>query len=170
MLREYWYVPAFIVALLVIVAARFALRPADVEEVADPGETGSSVLSPGQPVMPPPPPKRQTPQEKALELISSYEQQIEQDPGSEEAPALLFAMGNLYRQKLVDYEKAAQCYMSILTEYPNVKNIGDAYIQLSTCYQRLGKTEELNRIYLEMMRRFPKDSPEYLYAEDQLGL
>ena len=110
-----------------------------------------------------------SPQEKVIEVITSYQEKIDNEPQSEEAPALLSAKGNLYRQKLGDYEKAANAYELLLIDYPNWEGIKAVYPALATCYERLQNMDEADQTYERMMNAFPKDSEEYKYAQAKLN-
>lgn len=110
------------------------------------------------------------PQEDVEQVIESYRERIEADPNDEERPALYQAMGNLYRQKLLDYEKAAWSYQQIILEHPDWNGIPRIYVNLATCYEKMDDYENTRRIYMEMMRVLPDDSQEYLYAKEKLGL
>jgi len=107
---------------------------------------------------------RVTPQEKALNQIAEHEAKVVADPEHEDAPAYLAAMGNLYRQKLVDYEKAEQCYQRLLKDYPDWDGSRVVYMQLATCYERLGKREDALSVYKQMLKVFPDDSQEHAIA------
>jgi tetratricopeptide (TPR) repeat protein len=117
-----------------------------------------------------PRPAPPTAQEEAVTQISSYEADVRRDPQDADSPAKLFAMGNLYRQKLTNYEEAAKAYEWILMEYPDWEKVPDVYVQLSTCYERAGKTQESRFLYEEMMEKFPEENPLHQYAKEKLGL
>jgi TolA-binding protein len=107
--------------------------------------------------------------EKARATIASHQQRLDADPQGEDAPALLHAMGNLYRQRLGDYEQAASCFERLIDSHPETPNVRDAYLQLVVCYERLGDTENHRRILRRMLNDFPAESEEYQYASQQLG-
>ena len=117
-----------------------------------------------QPVEP-----RVSAQDKVRETIASHQRRLDADPTGEEAPALLNAMGNLYRQRLSDYAQAASCFELLIDSFPNTPNIREAYLQLVFCYERMGDEENRRRILRRMMNDFPPESEEYLYASQQLG-
>ncbi|HPO12942.1 MAG TPA: hypothetical protein PLI09_05820 [Candidatus Hydrogenedentes bacterium] len=116
------------------------------------------------------PPKILTVQEETKAKIAEYQKTVEAEPNAENTPALIFAMGNLYLQKLMEYEEAAHCYETLIEKYPNAPNTVDAYAQLSTCYELLNDGEKLNRLHNDMMKKFPPESQEYQYAKSKLGL
>jgi tetratricopeptide (TPR) repeat protein len=111
-------------------------------------------------------PQRKTPQELAKEQIAEHEATIEADPDHKDTPAYLMAIGNLYKQKLLDYEQAAQCYERILMEFPDWDNVRVVYMQLATCYERLEDKEKVKGVYEQMLDVFPSDSQEYAIARD----
>jgi hypothetical protein len=129
---------------------------------------------PAQPVL--------SPQEEAQKDIDTYRKKIDADPKSEDAPPLQLAMGNLYLTKLLDYEKAAETYEWYIQQYADAHpaDLRTAFVQLATCYERLGEKhaneadnkypEKLNRLYMDMMKRYPEDSQEYLFAKAKLNL
>lgn len=108
--------------------------------------------------------------DKTLATINEHQQKFDANPKAEDAPSLLSAMGNLYYQRLSNYKEAARCYDLLIAGYPDWPNIKPAYHQLATCYQRLGDRENEQRVYKLMIKAFPVDSQEYLYAKQQLGL
>lgn len=106
--------------------------------------------------------------DKALALIASYETRVNDQPSADDAPAYLMAMGNLYRQKLQDYTKAAEQYERLLADYPDWDGSRKAYLQLVTCYERLGELAKRDSVYRRMLDVFPADSKEYEFAEHHL--
>jgi tetratricopeptide (TPR) repeat protein len=115
-------------------------------------------------------PARTTVEARARQTISEYQQRFAADPSSEEAPALLGAMGNLYRQKLSDYEQAAGCFEQLINEYPDDPGVRDAHLQLLICYERLGDQENRSRVLRRLMNVYPPGSSEHDYAAEQLGI
>ena len=113
---------------------------------------------------------RATDQDLARKTIADHKTRLDADPRTEDAPALLSAMGNLYRQKLLDYEQAAGCFERLISEYPQWPSIRDAYLQLVVCYDRLGDMENRSRVLRRIMSDFPPESEEYLYASRELGV
>lgn len=111
-----------------------------------------------------------TPARQAEANIAEYKKRLESDPNSSDTPAVLSAMGNLYRQKLMDYKEAARCYERIILDYPQWEGAAAIYPLLSTCYEKSGDYQGMLWIHQEMMKRFPADSQEYLYAKQQLGM
>ncbi len=117
----------------------------------------------------PEPVDRRTPADRAREVIESHRQRVEANPESEEAPALLAAMGNLARQKLGDYALAAQYYEQALEEYPDWDGINRIYLNLATCYEQLGRQMDEVMVYKKMRDAFPEDTVEHQFAKAQLG-
>jgi tetratricopeptide (TPR) repeat protein len=111
---------------------------------------------------------RERQRQKALATIQEHEEAIDAEPQAARAPALLTAMGNLYQQKLLDYEEAAACYDRILREYPESSQRRSAYIGLATAYERSDRPMQAMQVYRKMKQEFPQDSQEYKYAEAKL--
>jgi tetratricopeptide (TPR) repeat protein len=106
--------------------------------------------------------ERKTPQDLALEQIAEHEEKVQAD--HEDTPAYLAAMGNLYRQKMVDYEKAAECYERLLMDYKDWDGVRAVYMQLATCYERLDQDEKMISVYKQMLDVFPAESQEHQIA------
>lgn len=113
--------------------------------------------------------RAQAGREKALATIRAHQQQIDENPEAEDAPALLAAMGNLNRQKLRDYEEAVRCYRLLLHDYPDWEGVRSTYVQLGTCYERLGDLQNADRLYAEMTKVFPETSQEHQFARAKLA-
>lgn len=170
-LRNNWHLLVVFLAVVVaipIVAMRERAEQQRAEQAASVSADGTPVAVSKPRVAPLA--ARETTRDAALKTIESHRQKLDSDPGSAEAPALLSAMGNLYRQKLSDYEQAADCFERLLSEYPDSTNVRDAYLQLVICYDRLGDVENRRRILRRMMDVYPPDSEPHLYAAQQLGL
>ncbi len=107
---------------------------------------------------------------KPDELIEYYKKYLEQNPQSPDTPAYLSAMGNLYKMKKMDCASAIPYYERIIIEYPEWEGIKSVYPELATCYEETDNYRGKIWIYEEMMKRFPEDSQEYLFAKTSLGL
>ena len=107
-------------------------------------------------------------QAKVHAQVAEYEHKIEESPNAEDTPAYLIAMGNLYRQKLGEHEKAASCYERIIAEFPESSECRQAFLQLEVCYLTEEDRTGLKWLYRKMLGAFPDDSQEHQYAEKQL--
>lgn len=105
--------------------------------------------------------------DEAKRHIADYRERLETAEG-EEAAALWFSMGNLYRQKLGDYEAAAQSYEAILADYPDWSRISEVYTQLVTAYENLQDHANVRDICIKMKRHYPPESSEYKFADAKL--
>ncbi len=115
-------------------------------------------------------PRTASPQKEARAVIARHRKRLAADPESPDAPALLNAMGNLYRQKLNDHNQAIQCYEEILLEYPDWVGIRAVFLNLASSYKALGNTEYVQWTYQRMMEHYPENSQEHRFARKQLGL
>lgn len=77
-------------------------------------------------------------------------------------------MGNLYRQKLGDYENAIHCYERIILDFPESTGRREAFLQLEACYLKQEDRTGLRWVYDKMVEEFPEESQEYKYATQQL--
>lgn len=166
--RNNWHL--LLVFVAVVAAIPIVAMRERTQEAAPETSTGDMALATGETMRIVPLEPRETSRDAAAAIIESHRRQLEANPKSDDAPALLVGMGNLYRQKLSDYEQAAACFERLLDEYPDSINIREAYLQLVICYERLGDEENRRRILRRMMNDFPPESEEYLYAAQELGL
>ncbi|GMV93343.1 MAG: hypothetical protein AMXMBFR82_31210 [Candidatus Hydrogenedentota bacterium] len=170
-LRKNWHLLAVFVAVVAaipVVALREKAQQQNAAQAASQTIDATAALGAKSRIEPVAP--RDTPRDAALKIIESHRQRFEANPQSDEAPALLSAMGNLYRQRLTDYGQAASCFERLLTEYPEAANTRDAYLQLVICYDRLGDVENRRRVLRRMMDVYPPESEEHLFAVRELGL
>lgn len=164
-LQENWHL-AILVVGLVAVGSYLQLRSASaasaVPDALDPETMAAS--SHVEPSL-----ERPSPQKEARDVISRHKAQFEADPAGKDAPALLNAMGNLYRYKLGDYANAIQAYQLVLHDYPEYEGIRNTLISLAVCYEHEGNREGVRDVYKQMLKRFPPESQEFQYAKAQLG-
>lgn len=104
------------------------------------------------------------------QLIEHYRSQLEQNPQNPDTPAYLSAIGNLYKIKKMDCANAIPYYERVIIDYPDWEGIKSIYPELASCYEELNDYKGKIWIHEEMMKRFPEDSQEYLFAKTALGL
>ena len=169
-IKDNWYL--FVLLALVFVMAAYMLISSGEKEPQDGAAAGGAVTQSqdgGIANAVERPSHRLTEREKTLEVIEGHRTKIEADPQSEDAPAYLKAMANLYGQELGDYDEAIICYERILTAYPDWSGVRGVYPDLARCYERKGDSQGAHQVYREMMRAFPEDSQEHAFARQQLG-
>ncbi len=91
----------------------------------------------------------------------------EEEDGDEYA-SRLYALGNLYQQKNLDFATAAGYYELLIDRHPEWPGIRGAYHQLISCYVQTDNQTALRLLYRKMIEVFPEDSEEALYAEAAL--
>jgi len=169
LLRENWYFPVLIIVCLlgaVVLAVRKepeeqpAGTGADLGQTAAAAGTAADLAEPVKPAV--------TAADKARAAIDEHRRKIAENPERDDAPALLNAMGNLYMQKLGDYEQAVQCYERILIEYDDSNQKRTALINLANCYEKLGDRSGARYTYQRMLDTFPEDAQEYKFAQQKL--
>lgn len=92
----------------------------------------------------------------------------EEEDGDEYA-SRLYALGNLYQQKNLDFATAAGYYELLIDRQPEWPGIRGAYHQLISCYVQTDNQTALRLLYRKMIEVFPEDSEEALYAEAALN-
>ena len=175
LLREYWYL-IVVVGVCAVVIVVGLMRDDDTgapqgtpEEQAAAAEQAKKEAVLRQRLETAPSEARKTPAEKAQITIDEHEATLAADPNSEDAPAVLSALGNKY-MSLQQYESAAAQYERIILEFPDWTGTHGIYIQLATCYERLDNQARVQWIYQEMRKVFPEESQEHQFALDKLGL
>ncbi|RJP66566.1 MAG: hypothetical protein C4532_15970 [Candidatus Abyssobacteria bacterium SURF_17] len=89
--------------------------------------------------------------EKARAAIAEHKVLIETNWRAEDTPDRVMAMGNLYQYQLDDYQSAIQQYRSLVSNFPNHSQTPQAYVELATCFERLGDDTQAKYVYREMV-------------------
>lgn len=89
--------------------------------------------------------------EHALESILEHEEAINRDWHSEDTPDRMMAIGNLYQYQLEDHYSAIQNYRNLVEGFPKHSKAPQAFIEMATCYERLGQEVQAEYIYQEMV-------------------
>jgi TolA-binding protein len=163
-LKDNWHLMALLVGVL---AAGVLLQQYKGASAATPNAGTVEAVSKGAADVEAP--ERPSSQDEARTIIAKHKARFDQNPSDKEAPALLNAMGNLYRRQLVDYPNAIQCYELLLHDYPKCEEARNAIISLADCYRRQGDREGARRTYERMTQFFPPESQEYQYAKAELS-
>jgi tetratricopeptide (TPR) repeat protein len=171
-LREVWYLVVLFAAALVVAAYMFTTQRSATngEGLAVSSAATATQIQDERLTIPEPQASRPTEQDRARAAIAEYQKKIDEDPKNPDTPALLNAMANVSRQKLGDYKSAAEYYELLIADHPDWGGIAKVYPQLATCYERLGDMQSMQDVYKRMMRKFPSESQEYLYAKNELGM
>jgi len=170
MIRQNWYLAVLCLVFLGLGVHEFRTNP---EGPAAPKPDSFKVkqyVKPGG-LVKEEPRERVTPQDKARAVISEHEQRLaEGDLSADDEAAYMNAIGNLYLQKLRDYEKAAAQYEMLLNTHPQWGRAGGVYLKLAMCYERNGDEPRAQAVYLRMLDAFPEGSDEHQAAAVELGL
>ena len=165
------------IALIALVAVGFAGCSKDEvtpDNGSNPEPTSGSAASPmrlaPEDFKPTTSPPRLTEQDKAKNVIAEHEETLRNANEGDDMYGTLIALANLYRTKFKDLERAAEYYERVVNEYPDRSGIGNTYADLSWCFTQLDDQDRLNKLYLEMMEKFPEDSSEHLLAKQSLGM
>ena len=164
-LRDNWWLIA-IVVLCVIGAAAFHFRsdPELVEDAAagQPSLFGGSAATADWEQA-----QAERSREAARNTITEYERIYAENPRAEDAPAYLFSVGNLQRQRFQNYAEAIRIYELLLTEHPDWEGTHRVFPQLISCYEQIGDRRGMQWVCDLMMRTFPEGSEEYLFAQEK---
>lgn len=169
LIRRDWYLLLILVVVVVVAAYKIGTsRNAESTGqvgVEGGGPGGISANGAGPQLQPR---RKLTAQEKAVQLVQQYQEELNAEPTGERAPALLSAMGNLYSRELKNDKEAVRCFEQILYDFPNWEANRGVYVKLAACYERLGDINGARQVYRDMMRVFGEDTQEYAYAKAQL--
>ncbi len=171
-IKDNWYLVALMGGLLAaslwgatrkeVVAADGTLVLASGEITAAPGGRGPRVTQ-SRWVSP-------TRDAKVREDIDNYHKELAVNRSSDETPANLFRLANLYYSNLRDYEKASLYYEDLIQSFPDYQGLNTVYPNLVICYQRQANLALERSTYKRMLDYFPADSQEHLYASVHLGI
>ncbi len=147
---------AIIAALfLVLGVAKIILQPAPTPEAAA-GITSDIVSPQPQYVSTTQKMKEKVDAEKrrrALEAIEEHEDAIALNLDEDETADRLMAVGNLHQYQLSDYHSAIQSYRMLVDTAPNHSQTPQAYVEIATCYERLGEEDQAMYVYREIVER-----------------
>ncbi|UCD57339.1 MAG: hypothetical protein JSV16_16285, partial [Candidatus Hydrogenedentota bacterium] len=87
---------------------------------------------------------------------------------SEDTPARLMAVGNLYQYQLGEYYSAIQSYRTLIDSHPNHPKTPQAYIEIAACYERLGEETQAGYVYREMTQSLDPSLTHVKYAKLKL--
>jgi tetratricopeptide (TPR) repeat protein len=90
---------------------------------------------------------------RALEAIANHERSINADFNDEQTPDRLMAVGNLHQYQIGDYYSAIENYRMMVDIAPNHNQTPQAYIEIATCYERLGEEVQAMYVYREMTEK-----------------
>jgi tetratricopeptide (TPR) repeat protein len=106
--------------------------------------------------------------EKARAAIAEHEAIIESNPRADDTPDRIMAVGNLYSYQIGDYASAIQRYRDVVDRYPAHSQMPQAYIELASCYERLGDADQARYIYREMVEKLDSSLQHTKYAKQKL--
>ena len=108
-------------------------------------------------------------QRRALEAIAEHEKALAGDFGGEETPDRLMAVGNLHQYQMNDYYSAIQNYRMLVDEDLNHSKAPQAFIEIATCYEKLGDEVQARYTYQEMVDTLDPSLQHVRFARIQLG-
>ena len=107
-------------------------------------------------------------QRRASESIAEHEKAIAGDFGGEETPDRLIAVANLQQYQLSDYHSAIQNYRTVVDMNPDHSKVPQAYIEIATCYERLGEEMQARYIYQEMVDKLDPSLQHAIFAKQKI--
>lgn len=90
---------------------------------------------------------------RALAAIAEHEKIINRNFGDPETSDHLMGVGNLYQYQLGDYYSAIQSYRTLVDSAPNHSQTPQAFVEIATCYERLGEEAQAMYVYQEMVEK-----------------
>ncbi len=70
-----------------------------------------------------------------------------------DAPRILYDLGRIYEERLMDYPKAIDIYNRIVSNYPNFMSIDKVLYHLALSYERTGKLDDAAKMYKEVVSK-----------------
>jgi hypothetical protein len=108
-------------------------------------------------------------QRRAREAIAEHEQALVGDFGGEETADRLMAIANLQQYQLNDYYSAIQNYRSLVDDDLAHSHTPQAYVEIATCYEKLGDEVQARYVYEEMLETLDPSLQHVKFAKLQLG-
>ena len=106
---------------------------------------------------------------KALEAIAEHERAINGDFNDENTPDRLIAVGNLNQYQLGDYYSAIESYRAMIDIAPDHSRTPQAYVEIATCYERLGEEAQAMYVYREMVETLDPSLQHVQFAKLKLA-
>ncbi len=107
-------------------------------------------------------------QRRALESIAEQEKVIAGDFGGEETADRLMAVGNLQQYQVGDYYSAIQNYRTLVDMNPDHSKTPQAYVEIATCYEKLGDEMQASYVYQEMVNELDPSLQHAIFAKQKL--
>lgn len=96
-------------------------------------------------------------QEKFKEAIEIYEQLIKDFPKANFADSLLFKVGQMYSNNLMDFEHAVEAHKQLLKKYPNSKFAAQSLFMIGYHYANsISDTAEARKYYQKFLEQYPQ--------------
>lgn len=109
-------------------------------------------------------------QRKAHEAITEHEEAIVLSYDDSETADRLMAVGNLQQYQLSDYYSAIQNYRMIVdTRMDHPQAAAQAYVEIATCYEKMGEELQAMYIYQEMVETLDPTLQHVKYAKLKLA-
>lgn len=109
-------------------------------------------------------------QERWREAVAALEPLVVAHTDSTDPPQASFAIAELYLEKLQEWDKAMEIYLSMTEEYPHSKQLSRAYLGMAKIHLQRGELatsrEEFNRVIAD----FPEDAAVGAHAQYSLAL
>lgn len=167
--RKNWPFLAALAALWAVIAFHGGQS---MLSIATEGPGASAVRAPQRrapaPIADPAALEREAARATILAKVRENEEALKTTTDPVRVAAYLNGIGNMYYQRLQDYEAAAGYFERVVAEHPGCAGIAQTYVQLAMCYERLGQPEKRTATLRRMLEAFPNDSQEYAYAYQEL--
>lgn len=169
--RKNWPFLAALAALWAVIGfygGQSLLSTATEAPVASAAAVRAPQRSAPAPIVDPAALEREAARASILAKVHENEEALKTTTDPVRVAAYMNGIGNMYYQRLQDYEAAAGYFERVIAEHPGCVGIAQTYVQLAMCYERLGQPDKRTATLRRMLEAFPNDSQEYAYAYQEL--
>lgn len=94
-------------------------------------------------------------QKDYMGALGFYATYVEQFPSDPFVPDILFKIGRICEEHLMDYRRAVEYYTDILMKHSYSAHVDDALFGIGRCREELGEIDGALKTYEELLERYP---------------
>lgn len=96
-------------------------------------------------------------QENFKEAITVYEQILKDYPNTGVADSILFAVGQMYSNNLLDFQQAVEVHKQLIKKYPHSKYSAQSLFMIGYHYANsISDTTEARKYYSKFLEQYPE--------------